>query len=66
MARLALVANFPTSLSHLHYHISLDCPYWHYQLVLSLYLHQLESYQKFQKGVREANPWIGPQGHLGP
>ena len=29
----------------------LGLPYLHYQLVLSLYLHQLESHQKFQKGV---------------
>ena len=35
MAPLALVA-----LPH-----CLGLPYWHYQLVLSLYLHQLESHQ---------------------
>ena len=45
MALLAVVANFPTSLSHLHCHICIGLPNLHYQLVLSLYLHQLESHQ---------------------
>ena len=57
MAPVALVA-----LPH-----CLGLPYWHYQLVLSLYLHQLESHQlSLHKWLtqfvseRQANPYIGP------
>ena len=54
MAPLALVANLPTRWRYLHCFQSWppDCIsciatllYWHYQFVLSLYLHQLESHQ---------------------
>ena len=37
-----LVPKLATRLCHLHY---LGMPYWHYQLVSSLYLHQPESHQ---------------------
>ena len=54
MAPLALVANLPTRWRYLHCFQSWppDCIsciatllYWHYQIILSLYLHQLESHQ---------------------
>ena len=49
----------------------LGLPYWHYQLVLSLYLHQFESHQlSLQKWLTQ---WVwdtrthrSDQGHLGP
>ena len=48
----------------------LGLPYWHYQLVLSLYLHQLESHQlSFKKVcelVRDNRIHRSDQGHLGP
>ena len=49
----------------------LELPNWHYQLVLSWYLHQPESHQlSFTKVLesvkRQVDPQIGPQGHLGP
>ena len=51
----------------------LELPYWHYQLVLSWYLHQPESHQLSVKKWRtdgltsdDPDPKIGPKGHLGP
>ena len=48
----------------------LELPYWHYQLVLSWYLHQPESHQLSVKKWRtdgltsdDLDPKIGPQGH---
>ena len=44
-------------------------PYWHYQLVLSLYIHQPESHQlslqNLPHSVRETQPWskMGNKGH---
>ena len=51
MAPLALLTNFPTRLSHLHCYIALDCPIGIISLVLSLYLHQLESHHLSFKKV---------------
>ena len=57
------------SLALLH---CLELPYWHYQLLLSWYLHQPESHQlsfnKVSDGVTDGHPdpKIGPQGYLGP
>ena len=50
MAPLTLDANLPTRWRHLHVPItalphSLELSYWHYQLVLSWYLHQPESHK---------------------
>ena len=38
---------------------ALGLPYWHYQLVLSLYLHQPESHQlSFNKWLNRHFPWL--------
>ena len=84
MAPLALVANLVTRWHHLHWFQSwppgnvtctlphcLGLPYWHYQLVLSLYLHQLESHQLIlhkwlSLSVRDNRIHRSDQGHLGP
>ena len=72
---LALVVNLATRWHHLHWFQSwppgnVTCiatlpwkPYWNYQLVLSLYLHQLESHQlSLHKWLsyRQPDPKIGP------
>ena len=50
----------------------LELPYWHYQLVLSWYLHQQESHQLSLNKVSQwrtdghPDPKIGPQVYLGP
>ena len=52
----------PNSLHHLH---CLELLSWHYQPVLSWYLHQPESHQlSLQNG--HPDPTIGPQVYLGP
>ena len=80
MAPLALVANLPTRWRYLHCFQSwppdcISCTatflHWHYQLVLSLYLHQLESHQlSLHKWLslllRDKRTHRSDQGHLGP
>ena len=51
---------------------SLGLPYWHYQLVLSWYLHQPESHKLSLNKVSQSvsychpDPKIGPQVYMGP
>ena len=74
VAPLALVPMLSTRLGHMHCHIAWNCPidiitriatclgvpYWHYQLVLSWYIHQPESHQfslqKLSQLVSEREP----------